>query len=154
MIEARNYLERLLSKGWFRHAVGDKGVKHLTTILKFIDLQYRGCSVSVDLDTLTELLDEYYSMEIRVKYFLRELLRVQGNTVDLIRRIYPLLPTDIREVFDKVMMETPQESSNEALINNIVNALVQEMDNFKDRLINYINMAKETCTKQAYSQTS
>lgn len=154
LIEARNYLEKLLSKGWFRHAVGDKGVKYLTTILKFVELQYKECSVNVDLNALTELLDEYYSAEIKVRYYIRELLRVQGNTVDLIRRIYPLLSPDVKEVFDKALRNTPQDAPDDVLINNIINALIQEMDIFKNRLIEYINMVKESCAKQAYNQTS
>ncbi|WP_069808285.1 hypothetical protein [Vulcanisaeta thermophila] len=152
--EARNYLEKLLSKGWFRHAVGSRGVKYLTELLRFVDLHNRECSVSMDLNSLMELLDDYYSAEVKIRYFLRELLRVQGDTVSLIRRVYPLLPPDIRELFDRVLSTTPQDAPNDALINGIVDALVQEMEDFKGRLTRYITWARENCTNQAYNQTS
>jgi len=52
VLEARDYIAQLINKGWFRHAVGERGVKHIITLLRFVDTHYRACSVNVDLDFL------------------------------------------------------------------------------------------------------
>ncbi|WP_252900388.1 hypothetical protein [Vulcanisaeta sp. JCM 14467] len=78
VIEARDYVAQLISKGWFRHAVGERGVRYIVELLRFVDLNYRECSVNLDLNFLMNLLDDYYNMESRIRYFIREIMRVQG----------------------------------------------------------------------------
>ncbi|MGC8543180.1 MAG: hypothetical protein ACP5NQ_04515 [Vulcanisaeta sp.] len=156
VLEARDYVAQLVNKGWFRHAVGERGIKHLITLLRFVDLHYRGCSVNLDLDFLVDLLDDYYSTESKVRYFVRELVRVQGAN-DIAKRLmstYPLLPPDVRELLDGVLKSLPSDAEPGVLVEEAVNELMKELEGFRERLISIVNAAKSQCPSQAYSQTS
>ncbi|WP_243679518.1 hypothetical protein [Vulcanisaeta souniana] len=110
VIEARDYVAQLINKGWFRHAVGERGgIRRIITLLRFIDLNYRRCSANLDLDLLINLLDDYYNTEGRIRYFVRELMRVQGydNVARQLINAYPVLPPDLREFLDKVAKSLP-----------------------------------------------
>ncbi|GAB6947404.1 hypothetical protein JCM16161A_15340 [Vulcanisaeta sp. JCM 16161] len=155
VIEARDYVAQLISKGWFRHAVGERGIRYIVTLLRFIDLNYKECSVNLDLEFLTNLLDEYYNTESRVRYFIKELMRVQGY--DAVARqlinAYPMLPPDIREFLDGVARSLPSDAAPGALVEQAINELMKELEGFRERLISIINAVKSQCPK-AYNQTS
>ncbi len=155
VIEARDYVAQLINKGWFRHAVGERGIKYIITLLRFIDLNYRECSVNLDLDFLVSLLDDYYNTESRIRYFIRELMRIQGY--DTIARqlisAYPVLPPDIREFLDNIAKSLPSDAAPGTLVEQAINELLKELEGFREKLISMINVAKSQCPK-AYNQTS
>ncbi|WP_054853412.1 hypothetical protein [Vulcanisaeta distributa] len=156
VIEARDYVAQLISKGWFRHAVGERGIKYIVTLLRFIDLNYRECSVNLDIDFLVNLLDDYYNTESRIRYFIRELMRIQGGYDTIARQLisaYPVLPPDIREFLDNIAKSLPSDAAPSALVEQAINELMRELEGFREKLVSVINIAKSKCPK-AYSQTS
>ncbi|WP_054842152.1 hypothetical protein [Vulcanisaeta distributa] len=156
VIEARDYVTQLINKGWFRHAVGERGIKYLVTLLRFIDLNYRECSVNLDLDFLVNLLDDYYNTESRIRYFVRELMRIQGydNIARQLINAYPALPPDIREFLDNIAKSLPSDAAPpSALVEQAINELMKELEGFREKLVSIINAAKSQCPK-AYNQTS
>ncbi|MGC8607320.1 MAG: hypothetical protein ACP5GZ_04530 [Vulcanisaeta sp.] len=155
VIEARDYVTQLINKGWFKHAVGERGVKHIITLLRFVDLNYKGCSVNLDLDFLVNLLDDYYNTEGRIRYFIRELMRIRDYD-DVARQLinaYPVLPPDLREFLDKVAKSLPSDAAPGTLVEEAINELMKELESFRERLISIINVAKSQCPK-AYNQTA
>lgn len=147
VLEARDYVAQLINKGWFRHAVGERGVRYIITLLRFVDLNYRECSVNLDLDFLINLLDDYYNMEGRVRYFIRELMRVQGydNIAKQLLSAYPVLPPDLREFLDDVAKSLPSDAAPGALVEQAINELMKELEGFREKLISMINVAKSQC---------
>jgi hypothetical protein len=156
VLEARDYIAQLINKGWFRHAVGERGIKHIITLLRFVDTHYRACSVNVDLDFLINLLDEYYNTEGRVRYFIRELVRVEGVD-ELAKRLmgtYPMLPPDVRDFVDNVLKSLPSDAKPSDMVELIMRELTKELEDFRERLVSLVNTAKSQCPNQAYNQTS
>ena len=155
VIEARDYVAQLISKGWFRHAVGERGVRYIVELLRFVDLNYRECSVNLDLNFLVNLLDDYYNTESRIRYFIREIMRIQGydSVARQLINSYPVLPPDLREFLDNVAKSLPSDAAPGALVEQAVNELLKGLEDFREKLISIINIAKSQCPK-AYNQTS
>lgn len=156
VLEARDYVAKLVNKGWFRHAVGELGIKHLITLIKFVDTHYRECSVSIDLNFLINLLDEYYNTESRVRYFIKELVRMQGVN-ELARNLmsaYPMLPPDIREFMDNILRSLPSDAKPSDMVELVIRELTRELEGFREKLASLINTAKSQCANRVYTQTS
>jgi hypothetical protein len=154
--EAREYVAELISKRWFRHAVGERGIKQILTLLRFVDTHHRECSVNLSLDFLLDLLDEYYNTESRIRYFIRELIRLQGPN-EIAKRLintYPLLPPDIREFMDNILKSLPSDAEPSKLTDEVMKELMKELESFRERLASIVNEAKSQCPNQAYNQTS
>ncbi len=149
VIEARDYVAQLINKGWFRHAVGERGIRHIISLLRFVDLNYRKCSANFDLDFLINLLDDYYNTESRIRYFTRELMRIQGydNVARQLINAYPVLPPDLREFLDKVSRSLPSDAAPGALVEQAINELMKELESFREKLISIINVARSQCTQ-------
>jgi len=146
---ALEVLKSAMAKPWFRRAVGSSVIDSLRIVINHIERELIGCRVPVDLWIIEDLLDDYYAAETRIRYLIRELVRLEGG-VELLRRIvrlYPALSPDLREIVDKLVEGADPMEIKEELVEGLISMLMDALAKFRTRLMDTLNEVRKSAYK-------
>ena len=145
--EVREVVERLkakLRKTTFIKAVGKSTCSDIELLINFVEKDFKECNVRISTRYIINLFDKYLVLEGKVKFLLKELLRiVLRDYIHDLEKLYPLLPDDIKQVIEKYVSDVKYEVSDTSLIDNIIGLVMSNFDSFREEFQSLIKIVRD-----------
>ncbi len=145
--EIREVVERLkikLRKSTFIKAVGRSTCDDIELLINFVEKDFRECNVRISTRYIISLFDKYLVLEGKVKFLLKELLRiVLRDYIHDLEKLYPLLPDDMKQIVEKYVNDVKYGVSDTSLIDNIIGLVMSSFDDFREELQSLVKVVRD-----------
>ena len=132
IFESLTRIKEKLKSRTFIKAVGKSFIEDLQRVVDYVEKDLEKCLVKLPVDYIRDLVSKYYAEQIRLRFLIKELMRILLKYHELkIKKIYPLLPEKWREIFSNIMYE---EEIKDEHINFITNEILKGFYEFEEEL--------------------